>query len=116
MMGSVGAAAAAVFGVIWIIGANSIGAPWFMSAFGVIFILMAVAAAVYNAKNAAGKNRMSVFDITDDGEEPDPLNTVFGDEKGQAPKKAGGRFCPYCGTPIQDDYTFCSSCGKKLPA
>ena len=115
MMGSIGAAAAAIFGVIWIIGANSIGAPWFMSAFGILFIAMAVALAVYNAHNATAKNRMSVLDITEDREEPDPLSMMFGEENRQASNKTGSRFCPYCGTPIQEEYAFCNRCGKKLP-
>ncbi len=25
------------------------------------------------------------------------------------------RFCPYCGAPLGDDFTFCGRCGKKLP-
>lgn len=115
MMGSMAAVVAAVFGVIWIIGAHSIGAPWYMSAFGILFVLMAVVSAVYNARNATGKNRMSVLDITEDGEEPDPLNRKFGEKDIQETDKTGSRFCPYCGKPIRDDFTFCNSCGRKLP-
>ena len=65
MMESAGAIAAAVFGVIWTVAAASMGAPWFMSAFGVIFIILAVVSALYNAHNATGKNRFSILDITD---------------------------------------------------
>lgn len=25
------------------------------------------------------------------------------------------RFCPYCGTPVEEDFEFCGSCGKELP-
>ena len=48
-----------------------------MKAFGVIFIVIAIAQAVYHFKNAASKNRFSAFDITDSNEEPDPLNQRF---------------------------------------
>ena len=115
MMGSLGAVAAAVFGVIWTIGAGAMGAPWFLSAFGVVFAVIAIISAVYNAHNATAKNRMSVLDITDGEEEPDPLNKAFGEQGEQPEKTTGNRFCPYCGTPIRDDFTFCNSCGKKLP-
>ncbi len=50
MMGGVSGIAAAVFGVIWIIFALSIGAPWFFALFGVVFIFVAIAGAIYNLK------------------------------------------------------------------
>ena len=121
MMSSVGSIVAAIFGVIWTIGAVSIGAPWFMAAFGVVFIVVAIISAVYNGHNATAKNRMSVLDITEDGEEPDPLNTAFGDDKEATvtpvnpAHPAGSKFCPYCGSPVGDDFAFCNNCGKKLP-
>ena len=54
------------------------GAPAFFPIFGVIFIIMGIVQAAYNYKNATGKNRYSSFDITEDGEEPDPLEQRFG--------------------------------------
>lgn len=107
------AIAAAAFGVIWIIGTVSIGAPGFMSLFGVIFVVMAIVMALYQFHNATARNRMSVLDITDDTEEPDPLNQKYGGEN--APKGEKSLFCPYCGNPIQGDYEYCNKCGKKLP-
>ena len=47
-MGGIGAVAAAVFGIFW-----TAIAPGFMKAFGVIFIVIAIAQAVYHFKNAA---------------------------------------------------------------
>ena len=28
---------------------------------------------------------------------------------------AGNRFCPYCGAAVLTDFTYCNSCGRKLP-
>lgn len=61
------------------------------------------------------------FDITDGNEEPDPLNERFGSRSASKPteskddKKTKNKFCPYCGAEVGGDYTFCNSCGKKLP-
>lgn len=89
--------------------------------FGLVFVLIAVAQAVYNFKNATGKNRYSAFDITDSREEPDPLNLRFGQPEapaGDAGETAGSpesAFCPFCGTPVEADHVFCLRCGRKLP-
>lgn len=115
MMESAGAIAAAVFGVIWTVAAASMGAPWFMSAFGVIFIILAVVSALYNAHNATGKNRFSILDITDENEEPDPLERISRTEEKTGTGRSGSRFCPFCGTAVRDDFEFCDQCGKKLP-
>ena len=85
--------------------------------FGIIFIAVAVVQAIYNFKNATGKNRYSAFDITDSSEEPDPLNERFGNPQATTQKKndVDNKFCPYCGTPVEGDFEFCNNCGKKLP-
>ena len=109
-MGGMGAVFAAVFGVIWIIGAaaltrgaGAIGVIFPL--FGVAFVGFAIISAMYEFKNATSKNRYSEYDIVDDAEESDPLNEKFG----------GAGFCPYCGTKINDDFEFCPKCGRKLP-
>ena len=131
MMGGVASIGAALFGVIWTILAISIGGGLF-ALFGVVFILMAVGSAIYNFKNATSPNRYSLYDITEHGEEPDPLNTMFGSNQtynntgyntpyynpqatNYQTSPNSSRFCPYCGTPAASDYEFCNSCGKKLP-
>lgn len=81
MMGGIGAVIAIVFGVVWTLSAAQMGAPGFFPLFGVLFILVGVVQAVYNFKNAGSKNRFSAFDITEEGEEPDPLNERFGAEE-----------------------------------
>ena len=101
-------------GIVWTIIAAQ-GSPVF-ALFGVLWTGIAVVQTIYNFKNTTGKNRYSQFDITDNIEEPDPLNERFGDT--QAEHRAGNaesRFCPYCGKAVEDDFAFCNHCGKKLP-
>ncbi len=119
-MGFVGSIAIVIFGIFWTIMASSIGAPTFFPIFGIIFILLGIANAVYNYKNATGKNRYSTFDITSDDEETDPLNEMFGNSNYNNIKTSNNNdntdsnFCPYCGTKADDDYKFCRKCGKSL--
>lgn len=115
MMGGIMSIAMGLFGVIWTVIAAGMGGGLFVL-FGVVFIAVAVVQAVYNFRNATSPNRYSAFDITEDSEEPDPLNQRFG-EQHQSPADGGSTasFCPYCGTKAQSGYSFCSSCGKKLP-
>lgn len=109
----------ALFGVLWTILAASSGGGFF-ALFGVIFIIIAVTTAVYNFKNATGKNRYSSFDITDGGEEPDPFNERFGNSafsqhNRYSYREGNSKYCPYCGAKVQSDFEFCQNCGKKLP-
>lgn len=116
MMGGLGSIFAGVFGVIWTMAAVQMGAGIF-ALFGVVFIVFAVLQAVYQFKNATGENRYSVFDITEEGEEPDPLEKRMAPPSSPAEenKEPGGNFCLYCGAPAEKDYDFCHRCGKKLP-
>lgn len=103
-MNGVGYVAAAVFGIFWMILAGGIGAPGLFVAFGAIFVLMAVAGAIYQFSNATRKNRFSAFDITDEQEEPDELNQYFGKNgAGYMPEKQepAARYCPYCGEALR---------------
>lgn len=123
MMNAFGSAAAAIFGVIWVISAMSMGAPFFFPLFGVVFIAMGIGQAVYNYKNATGENRFSEYDITDGTEERDPFNDYFGrnsqGERSQSESapivEEGRRFCPYCGSKAEDEFVYCAKCGRKLP-
>lgn len=113
MMGGFSSIFAVIFGVIWTILAVSGGAGLF-ALFGVVFIAFAVVQAVYSFKNATGDNRFSEFDITDDGEEPDPFNVRFGQKYNAEQGQEVTNYCPYCGAKVEDDYLYCRKCGRKL--
>ena len=115
-MGGVMSIFVGLFGIVWTIVVASMGGGVF-ALFGIIFVAVAVVQAIYNFKNATGKNRYSAFDITDSSEAPDPLNERFGNPQATAQKKddMDNKFCPYCGTPVAGDFEFCNNCGKKLP-
>lgn len=120
MMSGIGAVFAAVFGLIWIGVASSIGAPGIFPLFGLVFIGIAVAQGVYHFSNATRKNRFSVLDVTDEDEEPDPLNEKFGEQQKAPPdcedQAAAYGYCPYCGDKLpQEDVLYCGRCGKQLP-
>ena len=131
-MGLMGSIFGIVFAIFWTIMAVSMGAPWFFCMFGVMFVIMAIATAIYNYKNVTGKNRYSEFDIGDEHEESDPFNDRFGfghedryadepgrydmsDRFGRADSAGESNFCPYCGAPAGPEFEFCNKCGKKLP-
>ena len=116
-MGGISAAAVGVFGVLWTVGAASMGAPVIFPLFGIVFIVVAVCMAAYHFKNATSGQRYSAFDIVEGDEEQDPLNVRFGQPV--APPRVEGqtqnRYCPYCGNALAQDFAFCNRCGKKLP-
>ena len=128
-MGAMASVFAAIFGVIWTIGAIGIGAPWFFALFGLFFIGQAIVSGIYNYKNATGKNRYSEFDIVDEHEESDPFNDRFGHSRDARGADNPGRysadtaekdgsesnFCPFCGAAAGSEFEFCNKCGKKLP-
>jgi len=137
-MGAAGSVVAIVFGIFWTIMAYQItkDAPFPMVGtifplFGVLFIILGAVQAVFHYKNATGRRRMSLLDITEDGEEPDPLETFakrhhHDRQEADWPADTDGetgayrsfdghmRFCPYCGNKTEEDYAFCPSCGKPL--
>ena len=99
------------FGVLWTVIVAQVSGVFAL--FGVLWTGIAIVMTVYNFKNATGKSRYSSFDITDCSEEPDPLNERFGNSQNKSNVK--NKFCPYCGTAVDDDFEFCNNCGKKLP-
>lgn len=121
MMNAIGAAVAVVFGIIWTIVTINMGAPFFFALFGFLFVGLGIVQLVYHLKNATGENRYSAFDITEQGEEPDPLQQRIRPQQFQSTDKRAAeqsnasRFCPYCGTPAVGEYSFCPKCGKPLP-
>ena len=114
-MGGITSIAIGIFGIIWTIIAAGMGGGMF-ALFGIVFIAIAVINAVYSFKNATSENRYSAFDITEGDEEPDPFNERFGESIPQEGyNETANRFCPYCGNPVEEDFEYCNSCGKKLP-
>ncbi|WP_379138872.1 zinc ribbon domain-containing protein [Paenibacillus sp. sgz500958] len=122
-MGAMGSVVIAIFGIFWTITAVNMGAPSIFMLFGILFVGVAIVQGIYHVKNAAGRNRMSVFDITDNNEEPDPLNNYFnpakrtelGVQDEQYHEGEDINYCPYCGNKILDEsYQFCSKCGKEI--
>ena len=116
-MGGIISILMALFGVGWLIAAAQTGF-WLLILFGMVFIAVAVIQAIYNFKNATSQNRYSAFDVTEDGEEEDPLNVRFGGRKeaqSPPPEKDAAAYCPYCGAPVGADYEYCRKCGKRLP-
>ena len=116
MMNCAGAVLSVIFGIFWTMTAISMDAPIFFPIFGILFIIIGIVQAVYNFKNATGKNRYSEFDITENGEEPDPIERYTSNSEIPENENTGNfGYCPYCGKSIEKDYDFCPKCGKKLP-
>lgn len=115
MMGGISGIFMICFGILWTVIAAQ-GSPIF-ALFGVLWTGMAVVTTVYNFKNATKKNRHSTYDIVDSNEEPDPFNQHFGGSQSfdSWGNNSQNKFCPYCGTAVEQDYEYCSNCGKKLP-
>jgi len=129
-MNAAGSIAAVIFGIIWTVFAINLtkDAPFpfvgiAFPLFGVLFVVIGIVQAVYHFKNATGRRRMSLLDIVEDGEEPDPLNERFGgNDRHESEYGAGmsgslgtqSSFCPYCGNKVKAEFEFCPNCGKKL--
>ena len=120
VLGGVMCVGLAIGGIGWTIEVVKAGI-WFMAVFGAIFTAVGLGQAIYMFINAFGKKRYSEYDITDSGEEADPLNDRFGTQPDGAsglvnhPGGDKGAFCPYCGKATPGDFSFCPYCGKKLP-
>lgn len=128
-MSFAGSIAAIVFGIFWTIIAAVMtsDSPFgiiglVFPLFGVIFIVMGIIQAVYHYKNATGKDRFSIIDITDSSEEGDPsdkwIKRDTRDEEGTEKQKTTGsdfNYCPYCREQLEkSDYVYCPKCGKTL--
>jgi hypothetical protein len=126
LMGCVGAAVVAVFGVIWTVSASGAGAPSVFTLFGIVFVVAAIAGGIVNLYNATSRNRFSTYDITTHREESDPIAEALdlhpkeqGEERRPPPapgdpRRVEGDYCPYCGGAVDDDFDFCPKCGKDI--
>lgn len=120
-LGLVGSIGAAIFGVFWTVSAAKMGAPVTFWMFGLVFIVIAILQGVFYFKNAVGKNRMSLFDITNTFEEEDPIERYIKHdkpyqdfEKTKSHSMDDIKFCPYCGANVKRDFIFCPKCGKNI--
>ena len=111
-----------VFGVFWTVFAAVMTADAgiigiIFPLFGLCFIGMGIHRAYVAYHNAHGKNRMSLYDIVDSAEEPDPWSPDYEQRRQQEKIDSSSneaKFCPYCGKPIESDYKFCKYCGRSL--
>lgn len=126
-MGFIGALFAAIFGVFWTIMAFSMTRGFgiigvIFPLFGILFVGLGIAQAVFHYRNATGKSRYSMYDITDDREEGDPAQKWAGggdpwDQPKDKAKEDGARYCPWCREPLTrypEDIVYCPKCGRKL--
>ena len=103
-----------LFGIFWTVMASNFGG--IMMVFGVLWTLIALVITIFNFKNGTAKKRYSMYDITDDKEEADPLNERFKEKKDDvADDDNDSKYCPYCGAKVEETYEYCNKCGKKLP-
>ena len=125
-MSFIGSIVAIIFGVFWTIIAVSItaNAPFgivgvIFPLFGAMFIILGVIQAIYNYKNATGKNRFSLLDITDSPEEGDPSDRLIRDKTADEEKEQKKytqidfNYCPFCGLQLDKEYVYCPKCGKE---
>ena len=103
-----------LFGIFWTVMASNFGG--IMMVFGVLWTLIALVITIFNIKNGTAKKRCSMYDITDDKEEADPLNERFKEKKDDVKDDGNdSKYCPYCGAKVEETYEYCNKCGKKLP-
>ena len=93
-----------VFAVFWCIMAAAMGA-WFMLIFGIPFVGMMVYR-LYVCIQLTKEEKPSKKEA-EPWERPAPPTTY-------TQPRTGGNFCPYCGAPTQEDFEFCSRCGRRL--
>ncbi|HOE20641.1 MAG TPA: zinc ribbon domain-containing protein [Spirochaetota bacterium] len=118
--GIVGSVIAIIFGIAWTLlvislfsQEDELGTPvfYFFVLFGIVFTGIGIASAVYNYRNTYSKNRYSLYDIVDSSEEKDAFHSSW---DSTSAGKGTMNYCPHCGASLQQDFTFCPGCGKKL--
>ena len=72
LQGAIGSIFAVVFGIFWMVSAAKMGAPTPFVLMGLVFVVIAGSNVIVSLMNATGENRFSLYDITEEGEEPDP--------------------------------------------
>lgn len=99
-MGGVASVVSIMIGILWMISVSRITSPMgelrssfsgvarILPLFGLVFISIGIANAIYNFRNATARNRYSILDITDSETEPDPLNERFGQDRNETGEEA----------------------------
>jgi len=108
-----------VFGILWIAlvlrlsGEDDGMEPGviFLLAFGVMFIIAAIAITAFYAKSAYGQDRPSLIDVEEASGEETSAAKAADDKTGP---KEEINFCPYCGKALKRDFSYCQYCGKKM--
>ena len=77
LQGAIGSLFAVVFGIVWMVSAAKSGAPTPFVLMGLVFVVIAGSNVIISLMNATGENRFSLYDITEEGEEPDPLEEML---------------------------------------
>ncbi|WP_352419267.1 zinc ribbon domain-containing protein [Proteiniborus sp.] len=123
-MSFMGSIIAIIFGIFWTIMASSMTSGFgivgvFFPLFGILFIIIGIVQAVYHYKNATGKDRYSMYDITDSTEEEDPANKWIrsaqkNSESDEKISETDTNYCPYCGVQLGNEFLYCPKCGKRI--
>ncbi len=92
-----------LFMIFWCIMAISMGA-WFMGLFGLPMLGLMIYRLVVMLRLSGEEEK----------KEP-PKSADPWDRPQEKPKRQteGGRFCPYCGSSLQEDFAFCPKCGRR---
>ena len=110
-VGIIGSIFGVCFSIFWIHMVLKMNNPMF-ALFGVFFLVMTCVGLFINIKNTFSKNRYSIYDITDEHEEIDPLQKRFYEAKETKVHTFG--YCPYCGEELEQDYKYCPKCGREI--
>ena len=77
---------------------------------GIFFAILGIMMAVFGVRAIFKK---PVEEDDEENEEQENWNQVSGYDAAAGNNAKKTVYCPYCGTPLDEDYRVCSSCGAK---